>query len=95
MVKKVRKPTNRAVMLKGFVEEGVKLNQEIKDAIDAHVAPIRELLRDHFAVVKGNGFEVKAVRALIKEKMMEYELKAELMAYREMLDGDPDEYSQE
>jgi len=34
MVKKVRKPTNRAVMLKGFVEEGVKLNQEIKDAID-------------------------------------------------------------
>lgn len=85
MAVKKKQLTNRATVLKGYVDEGVKLEQEIQAAVDKHVAPLREARKDLLAAAKGEGFQAKAVRVMVKEKLMEYELKAELMMYREML----------
>lgn len=86
-----KKPTNRASMLQNFVSEGVKIQREIKNATEVHVAPLREAMKDLVKAAEANGFQPKAVREMVREKLMEFDLLMEITAYREMINGDDED----
>lgn len=71
--------------LRSFAERIVRLDQEVKDAMEEHVAPIKEQIKDVFSEAAADGFDRKALREAIKRTTMDENLRAEIEAYEAAL----------
>jgi len=63
------RPGNSGAVLKGFIERIERLNEEKKD--------IAGDIRDVFSEAKGNGFDPKIMRIMLKRRAMEAAARAE------------------
>lgn len=63
------RPGNSGAILKGFIERVERLEAEKKD--------IAKDVRDVYAEAKGNGFDPKIMRIMIKRRAMEAAVRAE------------------